>query len=352
MINNAKHNISQEELDSYTSSSYTKSKKNTKGTNSMSSSITRTPISKSATDTKESLSTSPFKIVSGIKTAQKWLNLFIYGDFGSGKTVLSAQSVDVPNMQDVLFINIEGGIVSVLGSKAVENHDKIDVVDCSRFEDLVSIHRMLIAYCQARDDNDTARISKMAVKYGFDPNKRYKTVVIDSLSELNAMSLARAFGDDSNDLLSSANSDDTRRDFGRNKSAMLKVVRAFRNLPMHVIATCGRQWDEDERKKLGFQPRLTGALAKEIQAFWDVVGFLQTTAVKNDDEESSEPTMLRRLWLQPIGKFDAKNRLSDQSITHIDNPTMLRLVRLINPKTAEDNTKSAKQQPTTKKQVA
>lgn len=274
---------------------------------------------------------SPFSIVSGVKNAQKYLKIFIYGDYGAGKTVLSAQAVDVKSMRDVLFINIESGIASVLGSGAVQNPNDLDIVPedgLKSFELFVTIHKMLVNYCQARDDDDTERLEKMAKRFGFDPNKRYKTVIIDSLSELNQVSLSRAFGDDQDNLLGGAESDDTRRDYGRNRAAMVKSIRAFRNLPMNVIATCGRQWDEDERKKLGYQPRLTGQLAKEVQAYWDVVGFLTTSAKKGEDEDG-EPTLHRRLWLQPIGKFDAKNRLASQDIPYLDNPTMGKLVSLL-----------------------
>lgn len=338
-----------DELDNYLSAGYKKPSIDNKKVKPMATTV-REPVSKttSTTSTKSGEVDStkpagPFMITSGVKLSQRWLNIFIYGDYGSGKTVISAQSVDVPSMRDVLFINIESGITSIVGSKAVVNHESIDFVNCTKFEEFVAVHRMLIAYCQARDDGDTDRIKKMAEKYGFNPDKRYRTVIIDSLSELNQISLSRAFGEDNNDLLSTTSSDDTRRDFGRNKSAMLKVIRAFRNLPMHVIATCGRQWDEDERKKLGYQPRLTGALAKEVQSFWDVVGFMQTGAAKKDeDEENSEPSIKRILWLQPIGKFDAKNRLSSQDVTHIENPTMSKLVKLLSPQTTDNNNSNSK----------
>lgn len=290
-----------------------------------------------STPSTSAASDAPFAISSGARSAAKYLKIFIYGDYGSGKTVLAAQSVDVPSMRDVLFINIESGIQSIIGSGAIENTDAIDIVpgegeSLQNFEQFVAIYKMLVSYCQARDDDDQERLDRMAKRYGFDAEKRYKTVVIDSLSELNQISLSRAFGENSNDLLSFAGSDDTRRDYGRNRESIIKTIRAFRNLPMNVIATCGCEWDEDERKKVGYMPRLTGKLSKEVQAYWDVIGFLKTSAVRNDegkDTDDNAGQVLRRLWLQPIGKFDAKNRLSGQETTHLDDPTMGRLVALL-----------------------
>jgi hypothetical protein len=166
----------------------------------------------------------------------------------------------------------------------------------------------------------------MAEKYGFNPKRRYRTIVIDSLSELNTLSLQRAFGDNPDDLLSKFESDDTRRDYGANKMAMIKVVISLRKLPIHVIATCGSEWDQDERKKLKHQPRLTGALSKEVQAHWNVVGFMEMLQKENDE---GDPTLVRRLWLQPLGKFDAKSRLSRQDVGFIDNPSMKKLSSLL-----------------------
>lgn len=325
------------ELSSYTRNQYRKPVKDKYAKGKPMAVATRKPLSEPATT---AATKAPFKIVSGVKAAQPFLKLFIYGDYGAGKTVLAAQASDVESMRDVLFIDIEGGSHSIRGSRAVRNHANIDVVKCFTFEDFVATHKMLMAYCQARDDNDDERLKRMADRYEFPAlaKRHYRSVIIDSLSELNQISLQRAFGENPDDLLSTSDSDDTRRDFGRNKQSMSKTIRAFRNLPMNVIATCGRDEPDSERKRYKFQPRLTGALAKEVQAFWDVVGFLQTAAKKPSDDDDAEgqdaSPIMRRLWLQPVGKFDAKNRLSSQDVTHIDDPTMEKLVALLTRKAA------------------
>jgi GTPase SAR1 family protein len=277
-------------------------------------------------------SDAPFKIVQGIQAEEQWLKLFFYGDYGAGKTVLAASAVDVEDMQDVLIINIEAGLTSIIGSKAVRNTKYIDSIPVKTFEEFVYVHRMLLAYCQARDDGDKERLKRMAEKYQFPPlaKRRYRTLIIDSMSELNQVSLARAFGENQDDLLNTTDSDDTRRDFGRNKQAMVKAIRAMRNLPLHVIATCGKDDIDPERKRFKRQPRLTGALAKEVQAFWDVVGLLETaTGTSEIKDGEDEKVILRRLWLQPMGKWDAKNRLSSQDVTYLDDPNMEKLVGLL-----------------------
>ena len=122
---------------------------------------------------------SPFAVKRGIKPADRPLKLFFYGDYGAGKTVIAAQSVDIKRMRDVLIIDIEGGLESVASSGAVERFEDIDTIECKSFETFVAIHKMLMAYCQARDDNDVERIERIANKYGLDPEKRYRTIIID-----------------------------------------------------------------------------------------------------------------------------------------------------------------------------
>lgn len=273
-------------------------------------------------------SAAPFSVATGIKSADPWLKLFFYGDFGAGKTVLSAQAVDIPRMRDVLFLNAEAGLKSVKESDAVENYEDIDSILVQDYETFVSVHRMLVAHCQARDAGDESRLERMAQKYGYNPERRYKTVVIDSLSEIENMNFARIIGMESDDLLQDM-PETTFTDYGRNRQMLHKIVRAFRNLPMNVIVTCGADWDQDEKKKYKMQPRLTGKLSKDVQAFFDVVGFVQTAAQSSKDDSGDSTggsTMARRLWLQPIGKFDAKSRLTPQDVGFIDDPTMKKLI--------------------------
>lgn len=294
---------------------------------------TRAPLNEPAST---AATNAPFSIVSGTKSAQSYLKILLYGKFGHGKTVLAAQAADIQRLRDVLFVNVEGGTHSIIGSGAVQHHEDIDFVpsegSITDYETFVAVHKMLLAYCQARDDKDTTRISRMADKYGFDPKKRYRTVIIDTLSELNMVSLARAFGED-DDLLSLTDSDDTRRDYGRNRQAMLKAIRAFRNLPMNVIMTCGADWDKNENdrdKRPKYYPRITGQLSQDVQGFFDVVGFLYSpgkSGSEEDDESMKSPES--RLYLQPGRFWDAKNRLAGRGIKFIDDPTMPKLISLL-----------------------
>ena len=336
------------ESDDYFQSTYQRPTRNKKqGKASMSNGTTlKKPLANPAST---AVSAAPFRIVSGVQSAQRYLKIMLYAKFGHGKTVLAAQAVDVPetiyDMGDVLFVNVEGGTHSIVGSRAVKNYKHIDVVPeegtVPSFEMFDAIYRMLLAYCQARDDDDSDRLERMAQRYEFPAlaKRNYKTVIIDSISELNAISLQRAFGENPNDLLNLSDSDDTRRDYGRNRQSMTKVLRAFRNLPMNVIVTCGADWErntEDRDTKPKYYPRLTGALSQEVQGYWDVVGFLYSPG-RDEGATEEDAQISSRLYLQP-GKFhDAKNRLAGRDIRYIDNPSMTKLIALLTTGSMPDN---------------
>lgn len=277
--------------------------------------------------------TSPFSISTGVRSADPYVKMLIYGDAGAGKTVFASQSVDIERMRDVLFINAEAGTKSITESEAVENHDLIDFVSVQSYETFVQLYEWLLKHCNARDAKDQAKLDALAAKYGFPKGRKYRTVVVDSLSEIEQVNLSRIFGDDADDLIDAAEAADF-RDYGQNRRLLHKVIRAFRNLPMNVIFTCARDWDQDEKKKYGYQPKLTGKLSKDVQFFMDIVGYLATGKSVSDEGGAGVDKLARRLWLQPIGKFDAKSRLTPQDVGYIDAPTMQKLMAKLTRKAA------------------
>ena len=98
---------------------------------------------------------------------------------------------------------------------------------------------------------------------------------------------------------------------------MLRVVRAFRDLPMNVIFTCGEKYNQDETKKYRYVPDMTGQLAKKVQGFMDMVGYY----VQGKGESGS---IQRRLYVMPsgTGRYDAKHRYQAFKGDHFDDPTI------------------------------
>ena len=109
--------------------------------------------------------------------------------------------------------------------------------------------------------------------------------------------------------------------FRKNMHIMQRVVRKFRDMPMHVIMTCAQSYSQDERKAFHYAPKLTGQLTGIIQGFFDVVGWLVPNSAQTDQTTG---IAARFLFVQPqtAPKADAKCRLASYKAAYFENPTM------------------------------
>jgi phage nucleotide-binding protein len=218
-----------------------------------------------------------------------WFNLLIYGDYGAGKTYFASTAQDHPSTTPVLFLDIEGGTATI------RKRPEIEVVQVRSINQLVSIYDELEA----------------------DQGKTYRTVIIDSVSELQKLDLAdimrevvREHSDRDVDV-------PAQREYGKSTAHMRKIVRAFRDLPCNTIFTSLAKRDQDESTgKVTYVPNLTGKLAAEVPAFLDTVGYLYTVVEKDRIE--------RRLVIGNHPKYRGKDRLQleDQFGPIIENPNV------------------------------
>jgi hypothetical protein len=179
-----------------------------------------------------------------------YINMLIYGEPGAGKTWLCGSAQLSEYTKPTLFIDVEGGVTTV------RHWGDIDVVQVRTLEQLNEVHGAL-----ARD-----------------MDSHYKTVIIDSLTELQKLDM-------SNIMLERWKDKPDRIDrdvpdmyaWGKSGNRLRLMIRKFRDLECHVICTCLLASEkEDSTAKLFFYPSLPGKLRAELPGFFDIVGYLRS----------------------------------------------------------------------------
>jgi hypothetical protein len=262
----------------------------------------------------------PF-VITSTKSEEKWLKVLLYGIYGVGKTSLSITAMEVPEMNDVLFVNAESGELSLPNG--------VDKVDVGTYATVARVFEFLRLHVRYRDENNEEGLWTLQRRL-FGPNiyqperlRKYRTIIIDSLTEVQTYLMYQLLNVDMNNWqLDIAPESPEFKEWGQSSEMIQLQVRLFRDLKMHVIFVCSEQEVTDNNRLLK-RPNLPGKLANKVQGFLDVVGYL-------DAAINSEGDSVRRLWLQPgHGKFQAKHRFRNHpNLKYIDLPDMKQLLDL------------------------
>lgn len=270
-----------------------------------------------------------FQIVPLKKTIEeRFIKMLIYGKYGAGKTTLAATAGDVPKMRDILVISAEGGEMSLMNSPKLIDVEYVDVVRITAFRQLQQIKDFLTAHIIFRKEGNEEKLRTLQERV-LDPNedgrlRRFHTVIIDSLTELNEYCMQDLLGLHQGFSFAGELPAPEFKEYKQNHAKMQLLVRMFRDLDMNVIMTAAASYEQDELKAYHFTPSMTGQLSNKIQGFFDIVGFLQTGSAT---EDKNAP---RRLYIQPVGgRFDAKSRIAKCRKAYFDDPTMLEIMKQV-----------------------
>lgn len=229
-----------------------------------------------------------------------FVKILLYGVPGAGKTFLAGQAAEVESMSPVLFIDIEGG------TKTIRNlYPDIEVV------------RVQDEYDATGRLKRSAWVSLQSVYEDIRKGVKYKTVVIDSLTEAQKVSMYSVLATPSSTGRDRDPDIPEMRDWGKSGEQVRRFVRSFRDLPCHVIFTALQADTKDQLSgAVTSKPALPGKLADEIPAYLDEVLYLYAKPTKEGVE--------RKILTEPTGKYLAKDR-SGKLPTVVSNPTMAKL---------------------------
>jgi hypothetical protein len=261
---------------------------------------------------------------------KKKLKALFYAKPGAGKTTLVGSAVDVPEMRDVLVISAEGGELTMLQNPRIKHPELIDVLQVRSFSQLNAVRDYLFAHAKFRNDGNDEKLRELQMKVfagseAAEPNARlrkFQCVVIDSLTEINDYCLASILGMNAQMNLNSDVPTAEFKDYKQNFTKMQMFIRMYRDLDMHVLLTALASYEQDEVKKMYWQPSMTGQLSSKIQGVFDIVAFM-AASIATDQAAGN-----RRLFVQPVGgTFDAKCRLAACNKSYFDNPVMMDIMR-------------------------
>lgn len=272
----------------------------------------------------------PFQFSPRRTATDRYLKMLVYGPYGVGKSTLVGSAVDVASMRDVLFIDAESGDMVLEDNPRISSPENIEHVRVTNFLQVARVQEFLKSHCARRDANDIDGMRKVEAMLKGVPveeiptPRKFRTVIIDSLSEIEAYCMYGLLKVNEGDILTGASDEiDVARfdEFRKNNMMMQVLVRALRDLPMNVLFVCAQQYTQDELKRFHYGPQMTGKLAAQIQGFVDIVGFMKSG---QPDERGIAP---RRLFVQPIDRFDAKNRRPFFTGSFFDDPTMTTIMK-------------------------
>ena len=230
------------------------------------------------------------KLLLASEVKQAWgLNILIYGKPGVGKTTLCATAQDSPYGRNVLYVDLEGGTMSI------SDREDIAIFRPTKWEDLRELHKALL------DGVDAP----------------YQTVVVDSLTEVQTMALKSITTADQI----------TQQQWGLTNNRVLDFVRAMRGLTHSkgintFFTALVREQKDEQTGAVTVGPALTPGAALNVEAAVDSMGYLTW----------NPKTGKRILHLDGDGKFTAKVRqpMSNKRIPRaMEDPSMVAILEAL-----------------------
>jgi len=229
------------------------------------------------------------RIVSPQKLVQdQGAKILVYGMAGAGKTTLAKTCPG-----KVLVISAEAGLLSI---KDASNVEAIEVKEASEVMEL----------------HDACKSGKL----------QYDTVCLDSVSEISEILLT----------WEKSRSKDPRMAYGNVQESVTNLMRAFRDLNMHVLFLCKEDVVNDDGV-LRHAPKMVGTkLGESITYFFDEV--LALRIIEDQDDEGKN---IQNRWLQTVYGQGYKAKDRSGKLENFEKPDISALIEKLGFTLTNDN---------------
>jgi len=236
------------------------------------------------------------------------LSMMFYGEPGMGKTVLACSALDVPELNPVLLLDVESNVLSV---KSKLNF--IELSELGKKTESGKIDRVSI--------RSTSDVQAVLDYLDANPNV-YKTVAVDSLTELSYVCLGEFAGKGKIRKKATEVTPFEIQHYGYNMLLLKQVLTFFKQLDVTVLYTALEDIDKIEGEVvMKVRPDFPGKLSRELIAKVDIVGNL-----------SIKPgSSAREIRFQPTSRVVAKDQSENGKLgATMENPTMKKIMEKLN----------------------
>jgi len=188
----------------------------------------------------------------------EYLRMLVYGEPGTGKTWLCASACLDPDASPVLFLDYRGQVTSLRGhpdyAERIED-GRLFLVRLGAYSDLNHIYTWMVG-------KDVPSLDKAWPNEG-----RPKTLVLDSITELQRLEVMRRAGNDP-EVFTQDLERPTIRNWGTLLDQFVLLARLFYDLQCHVIFTALERVDFDDKDKVtGHKIAMQGQASRQLPAY-------------------------------------------------------------------------------------
>ena len=243
-----------------------------------------------------------------------FLKLLVYSPAGNGKTTILGTALNDDRLMPMLIIDFEGGVADAIGS----------IIQTIELNELKILKPTIDKIYHLRVIN----WEEFQTIYDILDETMFKTVAIDSLSEINFLNLYTVTNKNPQrrPILSQLKIPKI-QDYGDSSFQMSVLIRAFRDLECNFIATAGVS--KTTSKLTGedrLYPNMIGQFKEKIAHIFGQVGYL---AIHPGDENIEAGT--RILIVKSREDLEAKFRDESRQVEDmIIDPTLPKLLDRVN----------------------